>query len=135
MNRDYLGALAGTVADANWLEAALGTNGRSAEQWDIWQAVYSPQGSDGCERSLSSFRARPPALPHCLTSRLGSMASVKPAAPSHSELPLPHSMRAESGGWLWVRPAADLGQGERRDRQRRRNVLAGELRPELHPAP
>ena len=59
MNRDYLGALTGTVADANWLEAALGTNGRSAEQWDIWQAVYSPQGSDGCECSLSSFRASP----------------------------------------------------------------------------
>ena len=63
MNRDYLGALTGTVADANWLEAALGTNGRSAEQWDIWQAVYSPQGSDGCEGSL--FRPFVPAPQRC----------------------------------------------------------------------
>ena len=88
MNRDYLGALTGTVADANWLEAALGTNGRSAEQWDIWQAVYSPQGSDGCERSLSQFCASPigPKVPHCLV--LIEPASVaRPAAPSHSELP------------------------------------------------
>ena len=69
MNRDYLGALTGTVADANWLEAALGTNGRSAEQWDIWQAVYSPQGSDGREGGpFRPFVPAPPALPHCLTS-------------------------------------------------------------------
>lgn len=47
MGRDYLGELHGTVAEANWLEAALGSHGRSAEQWDIWQAVYSPQGADG----------------------------------------------------------------------------------------
>ena len=76
MNRDYLGALTGTVADANWLEAALGTNGRSAEQWDIWQAVYSPQGSDGCECSLSSFRASPIARstsePHSTSARNAS---------------------------------------------------------------
>eukprot|EP01043_Picozoa_sp_COSAG02_P038555 COSAG02_NODE_2982_length_7621_cov_3.542808_7_plen_123_part_00 len=52
MGRDYLGKIHGTVADANWLEAALGTNGRSAEQWDIWQAVYSPQGSAGYPRPI-----------------------------------------------------------------------------------
>jgi enterochelin esterase-like enzyme len=28
-------------------ELVLGTNGRSTEQWDIWQAVFSPAGSDG----------------------------------------------------------------------------------------
>ena len=28
-------------------EAALGDHGRSGEQFDIWQAVYSPVGSDG----------------------------------------------------------------------------------------
>ena len=45
--RNYLGALSDTVAQANWLELALGTHGRSAGQWDIWSAVYGPQGSDG----------------------------------------------------------------------------------------
>ena len=25
----------------------LGTHGRSGDQWDIWQAVYSPVGPDG----------------------------------------------------------------------------------------
>jgi len=28
-------------------EAALGDHGRSGDQFDIWQAVYSPQGKDG----------------------------------------------------------------------------------------
>ena len=28
-------------------EHVLGTHGRSTEQWDIWQAVYSPVGADG----------------------------------------------------------------------------------------
>jgi len=28
-------------------EYVLGTHGRSGEQWDIWQAVYSPVGPDG----------------------------------------------------------------------------------------
>jgi hypothetical protein len=28
-------------------EYVLGTHGRSTEQWDIWQAVFSPPGSDG----------------------------------------------------------------------------------------
>jgi hypothetical protein len=33
-----------TAEQANHMELALGTHGRSCEQWDIWQAVYSPQG-------------------------------------------------------------------------------------------
>ena len=28
-------------------EYVLGTHGRSTEQWDIWQAVFSPSGADG----------------------------------------------------------------------------------------
>lgn len=28
-------------------EYVLGTHGRSTEQWDIWQAVFSPAGADG----------------------------------------------------------------------------------------
>jgi hypothetical protein len=45
--RDYLGHVMATQQDANYMELALGTKGRSGEQWDIWQAVFSPVGSDG----------------------------------------------------------------------------------------
>jgi Putative esterase len=45
--RDYLGhtliSMRGNIA----YEAALGDHGRSGEQFDIWQAVYSPVGQDG----------------------------------------------------------------------------------------
>ncbi len=45
--RDYLGHVTATQQDANYYELALGTKGRSGEQYDIWQAVYSPVGPDG----------------------------------------------------------------------------------------
>jgi hypothetical protein len=45
--RDYLGHTLVTAAEANQYELALGSHGRSGEQFDIWQAVYSPVGSDG----------------------------------------------------------------------------------------
>ncbi|HXP88124.1 MAG TPA: hypothetical protein VN841_25565 [Bryobacteraceae bacterium] len=45
--RDYLGHVTATLEDANYMELALGSKGRSGEQFDIWQAVYSPVGSDG----------------------------------------------------------------------------------------
>jgi hypothetical protein len=45
--RDYLGHVTATVEDMNYMELALGSKGRSGEQFDIWQAVYSPVGSDG----------------------------------------------------------------------------------------
>ncbi len=50
--RNYLGELAATVEDANYMELALGTNSRSGGQWDIWQAVYSPSGSDGYPKPI-----------------------------------------------------------------------------------
>ena len=31
----------------NLRELTIGTKGRSGQQWDIWEAVYSPVGSDG----------------------------------------------------------------------------------------
>jgi hypothetical protein len=31
----------------NHRELVLGTKSRSGQQWDIWEAVYSPQGPDG----------------------------------------------------------------------------------------
>ena len=50
--RNYLGELSATVEDMNHMELALGTNSRSGGQWDIWQAVYSPVGSDGYPKSI-----------------------------------------------------------------------------------
>ena len=45
--RDYYDRLqAVTEEDVHW-ELVLGTHGRSGDQWNIWQAVYSPVGEDG----------------------------------------------------------------------------------------
>lgn len=46
-HRDYLGNVDATLRDMNLRELALGTKSRSGQQWDIWEAVYSPVGSDG----------------------------------------------------------------------------------------
>jgi hypothetical protein len=46
-HRDSFGRIDATVEDTNRYELVLGTHGRSGEQWDIWQAVYSPVGADG----------------------------------------------------------------------------------------
>ncbi len=46
-HRDYLGQISATVESYNHMELALGTNSRSGDQFDIWQAVYSPVGPDG----------------------------------------------------------------------------------------
>lgn len=36
-----------TMGQENHWELAMGTKGRSMGQWDIWNAVYGPQGPDG----------------------------------------------------------------------------------------
>jgi len=45
--RNYLGHIGLTIEQANQYELALGTRSRSGQQWDIWEAVYSPVGPDG----------------------------------------------------------------------------------------
>jgi hypothetical protein len=45
--RNYLGQISATVEGTNYYELALGTKTRSGGQWDIWEAVFSPTGSDG----------------------------------------------------------------------------------------
>jgi len=45
--RNYLGHISCTLEDTNLKELAIGTNSRSGDQWDIWQAVYSPVGDNG----------------------------------------------------------------------------------------
>ncbi len=46
-HRDYLGQVQTTVKDYNHLELVLGDKSRSGQQWDIWEATYSPQAEDG----------------------------------------------------------------------------------------
>ncbi len=50
--RDYLGHTLISVRDNVAYEAALGDHGRSGDQFDIWQAVYSPVGSDGYPKPI-----------------------------------------------------------------------------------
>jgi hypothetical protein len=45
--RNYLGHVSATVQDMNLFELVLGTKSRSGQQYDIWEAVYSPVGPDG----------------------------------------------------------------------------------------
>lgn len=46
-HRDYLGKVSASLMEMNHRELALGSKGRSGQQWDIWEAVYSPVGEDG----------------------------------------------------------------------------------------
>ena len=46
-HRDSLGKVSAMLRDMNLRELALGTKSRSGQQWDIWEAVYSPMGPDG----------------------------------------------------------------------------------------
>ena len=45
--RDYRGHVSTTLEQTNIRELVLGTHSRSGDQWDIWEAVYSPVGADG----------------------------------------------------------------------------------------
>jgi hypothetical protein len=45
--RDWLGHVGATLEEMNHRELVLGTKSRSGDQWDIWEAVYSPVGDDG----------------------------------------------------------------------------------------
>ena len=50
--RNYLGHISCTLEETNHRELVLGTNSRSGDQWDIWQAVYSPVGKDGYPKPI-----------------------------------------------------------------------------------
>ncbi len=50
--QDHLAHVRTTLEQANQRELVLGTNGRSGDQWDIWQAVYSPVGPDGYPKPI-----------------------------------------------------------------------------------
>lgn len=51
-HRDYLGHVDATLEEMNLRELVLGTKSRSGQQWDIWEAVYSPVGEDGYPRRI-----------------------------------------------------------------------------------
>jgi hypothetical protein len=50
--RNWLGQVTTTLEQANHRELALGTRSRSGDQWDIWEAVYSPAGPDGYPKPI-----------------------------------------------------------------------------------
>jgi hypothetical protein len=51
--RNYLGHVSAMLKDMNFKELALGgTKSRSGDQWDIWQAVYSPVGENGYPKPI-----------------------------------------------------------------------------------
>lgn len=50
--RNYLGHLSSTLEQLNQRELVLGTHSRSGDQWDIWEAVYSPVGPDGYPKPI-----------------------------------------------------------------------------------
>lgn len=50
--RNMLGHIRCTMEQRNHVELANGTKTRSAAQYDIWEAVFSPQGEDGYPKRL-----------------------------------------------------------------------------------
>jgi hypothetical protein len=54
--RNYLGEIFATQRDTNYLELTQGTHGRSGDQYDIWQAVFSPVGPDGYPKPIFDKR-------------------------------------------------------------------------------
>ncbi|MCH8872619.1 hypothetical protein IH824_07590 [candidate division KSB1 bacterium] len=51
-HRNYLGEVSSTLEEMNYRELVLGTHSRSGQQWDIWEAVYSPVGDDGYPKRI-----------------------------------------------------------------------------------
>jgi len=51
-HRNYLGEISSTLEQMNHRELVLGTNSRSGDQWDIWEAVYSPVGDNGYPKRI-----------------------------------------------------------------------------------
>jgi len=51
-HRNWLGHVDTTIEENNLYELTLGTRGRSGDQWDAWESVYSPVGPDGYPRRI-----------------------------------------------------------------------------------
>jgi hypothetical protein len=50
--RNYLGQLSSTLQQMNQRELVLGSNSRSGDHWDIWEAVFGPTGPDGYPKRI-----------------------------------------------------------------------------------
>jgi len=50
--RNWLGHVSATLEEVNHRELAIATRGRSGDQWDVWQSVYSPAGADGYPKPI-----------------------------------------------------------------------------------
>ncbi len=51
-HRNWLGHIDTTMEENNLWEYALGTHGRSGDQFDVWESVFSPVGDDGYPRRI-----------------------------------------------------------------------------------
>ena len=51
-HRNYLGHINSTIKETNQRELALGTHSRSGDQYDVWEAVFSPMGKDGYPKRI-----------------------------------------------------------------------------------
>jgi hypothetical protein len=54
--RNYLGHVSTTLQEMNYRELTLGSKTRSGQQFDIWEAVYSPVGADGYPKPIWNKR-------------------------------------------------------------------------------
>lgn len=54
--RNYLGHVSTTLQEMNYRELTLGSKSRSGQQFDIWEAVYSPTGADGYPKPIWNKR-------------------------------------------------------------------------------
>lgn len=50
--RNARGHVLATIEDQASFELAIATHGRSGEQWDAWESIFSPAGDDGYPRRL-----------------------------------------------------------------------------------
>ena len=51
-HRNWLGHVSATLEEMNRRELALGSKTRSGQQWDVWEATYSPVGADGYPKRI-----------------------------------------------------------------------------------
>jgi hypothetical protein len=54
--RNWLGHVSTTLEEMNRRELVLGTKTRSGQQWDVWEAVFSPVGADGYPKRIFDKR-------------------------------------------------------------------------------
>ncbi|MEM6774276.1 MAG: alpha/beta hydrolase-fold protein [Pseudomonadota bacterium] len=55
--RDYLGHISRYMEGENRWELVLGDKTRSGQQWDVWEAVFSPNGDDGYPQRIWDKRS------------------------------------------------------------------------------